>query len=86
MLGRGGSIQIARVFGIRIGASPSWFLILFLAIWFLSGSFQDALGGSSTEAYVVAVAAAVLFFGSIVVHDVPAREDGDVVEPRRSPR
>ena len=32
-----GSIQLARVFGIRIGVEPSWFLVLFLIIWSLSG-------------------------------------------------
>ena len=33
----GGSIQLARVFGIRIGVEPSWFFVLFLIIWSLSG-------------------------------------------------
>ena len=27
-----GSIQLARLFGIRIGASPSWFVVLFLGL------------------------------------------------------
>ncbi|HEX2105560.1 MAG TPA: site-2 protease family protein [Solirubrobacteraceae bacterium] len=80
MLGEGGSIQLVRIFGIRIGASPSWFVILFLVIYLLSGSFQDALGGSNTEAYVVAVASAVLFFVSIVLHELghafAARREG----------
>ena len=80
MFGEGGSIQLVRVFGIRIGASPSWFIILFLAIFWLSGSFQDALGGSSTEAYIVAVAAAVLFWVSLLAHELghafQARREG----------
>jgi Zn-dependent protease len=80
VFGEGGSIQLVRVFGIRIGASPSWFIILFLAIFWLSGSFQDALGGSSTEAYVVAVVAAVLFWISLVLHELghafAARREG----------
>ena len=42
MLGGGSSIQIARVFGIRIGASPSWFVVLFILIFWLAGRFQDA--------------------------------------------
>ncbi|HWT93849.1 MAG TPA: M50 family metallopeptidase [Solirubrobacteraceae bacterium] len=78
------SIQLFRVGGIRVGASPSWFLILFFAIWILSGSFRDTLGGSSEEAYVVAVLAAVLFFGSIIVHElghaIAARRSGFKVE------
>jgi Zn-dependent protease len=73
------SIQLARVAGIRIGASPSWFIVLFLAIWWLSGSFREALGGTQTEAYVVAVGAALLFFGSIVLHEL-----GHAFEARRS--
>ena len=78
------SIQLLRVRGIRIGASPSWFLILFLAIYLLSGSFQDALGTTQEEAYVVAVLAAVLFFASIVLHELghafAARRSGIRVE------
>lgn len=78
------SIQLARVAGIRIGASPSWFLVLFLAIWTLSNSFQDALGGSSTEAYLVAVAAALMFAVSIILHElghaIVARRNGIAVE------
>ena len=80
MFGEGSSIQLVRVAGIRIGASPSWFVILFLAIYLLSGSFRDALGGSSTEAYLVAVGSAVLFFVSIVLHELghafAARREG----------
>ena len=35
MLG-GRSIPLVRVFGIRIGVDPSWFLVLFLVIWGLT--------------------------------------------------
>src|SRR5688500_14339090 len=80
MFGGGGSIQLARVAGIRIGASPSWFLIVFVVIWLLSDDFQSTLGGSSTEAYVVAVAAAILFWVSLVLHELghafAARREG----------
>jgi Zn-dependent protease len=80
MFGVGGSIQLARIAGIRIGASPSWFAILFLAIFWLSDPFRRALGGSSTEAYVVAVAAAILFYVSLVAHELghafAARREG----------
>ena len=73
------SIQLVRVAGIRIGASPSWFLVLFFVIWSLSGQFQEDLGGTETEGYVVAVIAAVLFFGSIILHEL-----GHAFEARRS--
>jgi len=64
------SVQLGRIFGIRIGASPSWFLFLFLMIYFLSGWFGDVLGGSDTEAYLVAVCGALLFFTSLVLHEL----------------
>jgi Zn-dependent protease len=63
-----GSIQLARVFGIRIGASPSWFLVLFLMILTLSSSYDDRY--SDTTAYGVAVASAALFSLSLVLHEI----------------
>ena len=66
----GGSIQLARIFGIRVGVSPSWFFILFLMIYSLSGYFDSVLSGSRNTAYAVAVAGAVLFFASIVLHEL----------------
>jgi Zn-dependent protease len=66
-----GSIQLARVFGIRIGASPSWFVVLFLMIYWLSGLFNDLLVGySNTTAYGIAVAGTLLFFVSLVLHEL----------------
>ena len=70
MLGTGPSIQLVRVFGIRIGASPSWFFVLFIFIYFFSDYFREVLGGSVTQAYVVAVIAAFLFFISLVLHEL----------------
>ena len=48
MFGGGGSIQLARVFGIRIGVEPSWFIVLFLIIWSLSGYYADLFPGEGT--------------------------------------
>ncbi len=70
MLGTGPSIQLIRLFGIRIGASRSWFVVLFVFIYFMSDYFQRALGGSVTQAYLVAVAAVFLFFVSLVLHEL----------------
>jgi Zn-dependent protease len=77
----GGSMQLARVFGIRIGASPGWFVFLFLMIWWLSDLFATALpGASDTTTYLTAVAGALLFFLSIALHElghaVVARRNG----------
>jgi Zn-dependent protease len=66
-----GSVQLARVFGIRIGASPSWFVVLFLMIYWLSSLFNDLLVGySNTTAYAIAVSGALLFFISLILHEL----------------
>jgi Zn-dependent protease len=70
MFGRPGSIQLARILGIRVGVDASWFVVLFLVIFWLSGSFQETLGSSDTTAYLAAVASALLLFASIVVHEL----------------
>jgi Zn-dependent protease len=70
MLG-GRSIPLARVFGIRIGVDPSWFLALFLFIWWLSDYYQSALPGSDDgAAFALAVVSALLFFLSILLHEL----------------
>ena len=69
MLG-GNSIQLGRVFGIRIGVDISWFFVLFLLIWTLSDSYQDAFPGDDTKAFTLAVASALLFFLSILLHEL----------------
>ena len=65
---RGGSFQLARVFGIRIGVDFSWFLVLFLIIWNLSQYYEDVAPGSN--AFVLAVLSALLFFLSILLHEL----------------
>jgi Zn-dependent protease len=66
----GGSIQLARVFGIRIGVDYSWFLVLFLIIWTLSRQFQDIFPGDDGKAFTLAVVSALLFFLSILLHEL----------------
>jgi Zn-dependent protease len=65
-----GSIQLARIFGIRIGVSVSWFFVLFFLIFFLSQYFHEVLGGSSSTAYVVAVGGAIGYFASLILHEL----------------
>src|SRR3989440_3043376 len=66
----GRSIQLVRVFGVRIGVDPSWFFVLFLIIWSLSGYYGDLFPGDNTKAFALAVVSALLFFLSVVLHEL----------------
>lgn len=63
-------MQLARIFGIRVGVSTSWFVVLFFLIYWLSKYFHEVLGGSQTTAYVVAVAGALGYFASLILHEL----------------
>jgi len=65
----GSSIRLATILGIRVGVNVSWFLILFLAIFWLQGSFADALDDDQLG-FVIAVLTAFGFFGSILLHEL----------------
>src|ERR1700761_1784076 len=71
MLG-GGSITLFHVRGIRIAVDWSWFLILFLVIFWLSNFYSDLLGSSASSStpFILAVASAAGFFGSILLHEL----------------
>ena len=64
----GNSIQLARVFGIRIGVDISWFIVLFLIIWQLSDYYESVAPASN--AFVLATVSALLFFLSILLHEL----------------
>jgi Zn-dependent protease len=80
MLRRPVSIKLVQAFGIRIGVDGSWFLILFLLIFWLSGSFRSTLHSSDGVAYLTTVVTVLLLFGSIVIHElghaIAARRQG----------
>lgn len=84
MLRRGTSIQLARILGIRIGVDVSWFVVLFIFIFLLSGQFRDVLNSSDGVAYLTAVSSALLFFVSLILHElghaVAARREGIGIE------
>jgi len=65
-----GSIQLARIFGIRVGVSRSWFFVLLFLIIILSEYFHEVLHGSTSTAYAVAVAGALGYFGSLILHEL----------------
>lgn len=63
---------LLHVRGIPIGVDWSWFFILFLVIWLLSGYYRDLLLSpeGSVEPYLLAVVSALGFFGSILLHEL----------------
>jgi Zn-dependent protease len=67
-----GRLTLMHIRGIRIAVDYSWFLVLFLIIWWLSDAYRQQLGGgqSDYEPYVLAVASALLFFASILLHEL----------------
>jgi Zn-dependent protease len=79
VFGGGSSLQLFRIAGIRVGVHPSWFFILFLSIYWLRQSFEDAIV-TPGQGFIGAVVAAFLFFGSIILHELghafAARREG----------
>ncbi len=69
---RRSKFTLLTVRGIPIGVDWSWFFVLFLVIWLLSGYYRDLLGDTqdSFEPYVLAVISAIGFFGSILLHEL----------------
>jgi Zn-dependent protease len=67
-----GAITLLHVRGIRIGVDYSWFLVLFLIIFWLSGFYRDVLGADdgAIGPYALALASALLFFASILLHEL----------------
>jgi Zn-dependent protease len=68
----GGGVTLFHIRGIRIAVDFSWFVVLFLIIFWLSGFYKDVLDepqGSSAP-YLLAVASAGLFFASILLHEL----------------
>ncbi len=67
---RSTSIKLLNAFGIRIGVNVSWFLVLFLMIFLLSGPFRDTLHSSDGVAYLTTVISVLLLFASLIVHEL----------------
>ena len=66
-----GGVTLFHVRGIKIGADYSWFIVLLLVIVFLTGEFRDVLGANAgARPYVLAVISAILFFASILLHEL----------------
>jgi len=67
-----GGITLFHIRGIRVGVDYSWFLFLFLIIFWMSGIYRDVLGPreSDTTIYGFAVLTAFGFFASILLHEL----------------
>jgi Zn-dependent protease/CBS domain-containing protein len=66
-----GGIRVARIFGINIRIDWSWLLIALLITWNLSAVFASAHPAWGTVlTWGIAVIAALLFFGSVLVHEL----------------
>jgi len=64
-------MQLVRIFGIRVGVSASWFVVLFVLIYWLSHEyFPKVMSGAQTTAYVIAVAGALGYFASLILHEL----------------
>jgi len=63
--------EAGRLFGIRIRIDWSWLIVFTLITWSLGSSFSEMHPGwSPATSWVVAVVAAVLFFGSVLAHEL----------------
>ena len=67
-----GRLTLMHIRGIRIAVDYSWFLVPYLIIWWISDAYRQQLGEgqSDYEPYLLAVASALLFFGSILLHEL----------------
>ena len=64
-------IKLGRIFGVEIGLHYSWFIIALLITFSLAGEFQqNNPHWSDSLRWSLAIVTAVLFFGSIVVHEL----------------
>jgi Zn-dependent protease len=67
-----GAIRVGTLAGIPILLSPSWFILFGLTTWLLATQFYpDALEDASrTTHYAMAACSVILFFASIVLHEL----------------
>jgi Zn-dependent protease len=82
----GDSFELGRIAGIRIGVNWSWLVVFALIVWTLAATiFPDSNPGLSDGTYLaMAIVAAVLFFVSLLLHELGhalvARREGVEIE------
>ena len=80
------SVELGRIAGIRVGVNWSWLVVFALIVWSLkSAVFPAQNDGLSESTYLaMAIAAAVLFFVSLLLHELghafQARHEGMEIE------
>jgi Zn-dependent protease/CBS domain-containing protein len=80
------SFELGRIAGIRIGVNWSWLIVFALIVWSLASAvFPDQNPGLSDATYIaIALVAALLFFASILLHElghaIQARREGMEIE------
>ena len=80
------TLQLGRIAGIRIGVNWSWLIVFALIVWSLAAAvFPSQNPGFSDGEYVaLAVVAALLFFASLLLHELghalQARREGIEIE------
>jgi Zn-dependent protease len=80
------SIHLGRIAGIDIGVNWSWLVVFALIVWSLySGIFPSEYPGLSDTTYLaMSLLAALLFFGSLLLHELGhafvARHEGMTIE------
>jgi Zn-dependent protease len=68
MLG-GRSITLFHFRGIKVTVDWSWFVVLFIVILYMNDFFERLLGEGGSTPFLLALLAAVGFFGSILLHE-----------------
>jgi len=64
-------VRLGKIFGIEISISWSWLIIFGIITWNLASAFSQLHSGwSTTTAVGTAVAASILFFLSVLVHEL----------------
>jgi Zn-dependent protease/predicted transcriptional regulator len=66
------SIRVGRLFGIPLEINISWIPVFLLVTWSLAAFWFPPLipGASTAVIWLVSAVSAVLFFGSVVVHEI----------------
>jgi Zn-dependent protease/CBS domain-containing protein len=65
------TFRIGSIFGVRIAVHFTWFLIFGLITFSMTGTFAASFPGLSRAAHLlIGVAASILFFGSVLFHEM----------------